>query len=108
MPIQSQRKNRKNQPSSASQQESTLACDPLNKNYVDNDPSKLSELEIVQVLIARNKDPEIDQLLQVLLSKKQDKIKQEVADYIDAEKRGRSLVIAGIDESNASLPLKLR
>ncbi|KIH44879.1 hypothetical protein ANCDUO_25088, partial [Ancylostoma duodenale] len=47
-------------------------------------------------------------MLQVLLSKQQERIKKEVADYIDAEKRGRSLVISGIDEPSASLPLKNR
>ncbi|KIH68579.1 hypothetical protein ANCDUO_01081 [Ancylostoma duodenale] len=62
----------------------------------------------MQAVIARNNDPIIDQMMRALLSKYRERTTKDIADYVEAEKRGRSLLISGIDESTASQPLKSR
>ncbi|KIH62196.1 hypothetical protein ANCDUO_07523 [Ancylostoma duodenale] len=57
----------------------------------------------MEEVIARNKDPIKDQLMHV--SKRLERIQKETADCVEAEKRGRSLVILGISEPDRGLKL---
>ncbi|KAK6044486.1 hypothetical protein COOONC_18009, partial [Cooperia oncophora] len=63
------------------------------------DYSKMTANEVLKLIIERNKDPIISHML-VALS---EKIPREFADYLESEKRARSIVIAGIAESSANI-----
>lgn len=64
-----------------------------------NDFNQMSAHDLISSIIARNRDPVIDQMLRAL----SDKIPKDFSDAIEAEKRARSLVISGIEEPDQSL-----
>ena len=64
------------------------------------DYSRLSAGEIMNAILERNKDPEIERMVLALIPK----IPQEVADTMESEKRARSLVVHNLVEAPADLP----
>ncbi|XGW11675.1 hypothetical protein V3C99_012840 [Haemonchus contortus] len=100
MPARSQRNKRKD---SAGDSVATISAKQNQDLGVEGlsqcDFHNLSTQELLQAISERNKDPVIDRMLKALASK----IPEEVSAGIEAEKRGRSLVIAGLPESSPNL-----
>ncbi|KAL6742022.1 hypothetical protein Aduo_015222 [Ancylostoma duodenale] len=107
MSQQTQRRDKKRGASAASSQEVINVQIGTSQafNTISSDFLKLSESEIMEEVIARNKDPIIDQLMHALLNKLLERIQKETVDYVEAEKRGRSLVISGNSEPDSGLKL---
>lgn len=90
---------------------STLsACPSANILEVDSgdeaEHSKLNATEYLELIIAMNKDPKISKMLQVL----KEKIPGDITNAIEEDKRGRSLIISGLQEPADTVKpsLKLR
>lgn len=87
---------------------STVSTNTNPINSVEPDPSddysKMSSSELINSIMARNSDPIISKMLLAL----SDKIQAECFDMIEAEKRGRSIVLAGLDEAPSDLSPNLR
>ncbi|KAK6038767.1 reverse transcriptase [Cooperia oncophora] len=66
---------------------------------VNEDFDKLSVSELLSSIIETNKDPIIGKMLMAL----SDKISNSFSDYFEREKRSRSIVIAGVEESKRDL-----
>lgn len=66
--------------------------------------SNLNAMEYLDLIISKNKDPKISKMLQVLKVK----IPGDITSAIEADKRGRSLVIAGLPQSAESVKPSLR
>ncbi|VDO24909.1 unnamed protein product [Haemonchus placei] len=100
MPAKSKRNKRKD---SAGDAVATISAKQTPDLGVDgpfqSDFHSLSTQELLHAISERNKDPVIDKMLKALASK----IPEEVSTGIEAEKRGRSLVIAGLPESSPNL-----
>ncbi|EYC20166.1 hypothetical protein Y032_0022g484 [Ancylostoma ceylanicum] len=73
----------------------------VNQTTSDVNSDSLSASELLKVIIERNKDPDIQQLLIDLSSK----IPTDFKDLIEADKRARSIVISGLEEPTESMRL---
>nr|CDJ84777.1 unnamed protein product [Haemonchus contortus] len=70
----------------------------------DSDITNMSMSELVSTMMELNeqiKDPVTAKFLNALVSK----LPQTIADAVEADKRGRSLVVSGISESSPNIPL---
>lgn len=66
-----------------------------------DDIAKMSVTEIITAIAERNKDPVVAKFIEGLTAK----LPLEMSEMVDAEKRGRSLVLSGVPESASDLPL---
>lgn len=69
--------------------------------FSDVDFNALSSEEIISAMLERNTDPVIEKMILAL----RNKLPQEIRDGVEAEKRGRSIVISGLEEWGMDKPL---
>lgn len=74
--------------------------DTVTSQHADLDYATMSTADIMNLILEKNRDPEIDRMVRVVLSR----IPQELRDAVEADKRSRSLVISGLPEADPSLP----
>ncbi|KAK6015653.1 hypothetical protein OSTOST_18895, partial [Ostertagia ostertagi] len=65
-----------------------------------DDANRMSSNELLIAIQKRNKDPVIGKMIEALISK----IPVEIADGIEAEKRGRSIILSGLPEAAVYRP----
>ncbi|KAK6045148.1 hypothetical protein COOONC_17348 [Cooperia oncophora] len=80
------------------------STDTGNGKRLSTDYNKLTVNELINSIMELNKDPVISQMLAIL----SEKIPKEFSDLVDKERRSRSLVIAGVMESESGLPPSAR
>ncbi|KAL6729822.1 hypothetical protein Aduo_000841 [Ancylostoma duodenale] len=90
-----------NTTSSISNQEKSYSESILNE---DADLSSVPTSEIIDSILEMNSDPRIERLVLALKAR----TPQGVADAVEAEKRGRSIVISGVPECGLDQPLSVR
>ncbi|KIH45145.1 hypothetical protein ANCDUO_24818, partial [Ancylostoma duodenale] len=83
---------------------SQLKTVDLENGLDDVDYTALSSEEIINVLLERNTDPVSERMMMILKGR----IRQEVSDGVEKEKRDRSLVISGLAEWGMDKPLLQR
>ncbi|KIH47354.1 hypothetical protein ANCDUO_22589, partial [Ancylostoma duodenale] len=83
---------------------SQLKTADLENGLDDVDYTALSSEEIINVLLERNTDPVSEKMMMILKGR----MRQEVSDAVEKEKRDRSLVISGLAEWGMDKPLLQR
>ncbi|KAK5984375.1 hypothetical protein GCK32_022840 [Trichostrongylus colubriformis] len=66
---------------------------------VDVDYATLSATQLIKAVLERNSDPLIEKMQLVLAGK----ISKDVSEFLEADKRSRSIVISGIDDAPSHL-----
>lgn len=74
-------------------------ANPQGSSVLDVDYAKMTTFDILKAIIEKNKDPEIDKMAKVVL----DRLPHEMKETVEAEKRGRSLVVSGLPEADEQL-----
>ncbi|EYC08158.1 hypothetical protein Y032_0067g24 [Ancylostoma ceylanicum] len=67
---------------------------------IEDELKNLTTKEILERVIAKCKDPAIGKMVQVAV----DRLPNEIADGVEADRRARSVVVSGLPESTESLP----
>lgn len=70
------------------------------KTPTDEEIAKMSVSDIMNAIVDRNKDPVVAKFIEGLIAK----LQLELVEAVDAEKRGRSLILSGLPESALDMP----
>ncbi|VDL82854.1 unnamed protein product [Nippostrongylus brasiliensis] len=76
-----------------------VTAEPSLVDFSDDDISRMSVNELLKAMLDRNSDPIMEKLIYGVISR----MPQELADVMEADKRSRSLVISGLEESKSDL-----
>ncbi|KIH55967.1 hypothetical protein ANCDUO_13861 [Ancylostoma duodenale] len=69
-------------------------------SFIEDDLKKLTTKEILERVIGTSKDPVIAKMVQVAV----ERLPNEIADGVEADRRARSVVVSGLPEATESLP----